>query len=103
MSGGQEALDREVALAGVVVEAEDARARLAFAELLGDRQAMVVGDPGALLVVPRPQRPRRFAMRHTERIEELDEALGLAMGADDYITKPFTFKDLKATIDLFLT
>src|SRR5690606_2788668 len=34
----------------------------------------------------------------TSKDEELDEALGLAMGADDYITKPFSQRLLIARI-----
>ena len=30
----------------------------------------------------------------TARTEEIDKLLGLGMGADDYITKPFSFKEL---------
>ena len=33
----------------------------------------------------------------TSKDEELDEALGLAMGADDYITKPFSPKSPSST------
>ena len=38
----------------------------------------------------------------TSRDEELDEALGLAMGADDYITKPFSLRLLVARIRAIL-
>lgn len=37
------------------------------------------------------------------KVEPRDKEKGIALGVKDYITKPFTFKDLKATIDLFLT
>jgi DNA-binding response OmpR family regulator len=38
----------------------------------------------------------------TSKDEELDEALGLAMGADDYITKPFSLNELNARIEAVL-
>src|SRR5687768_8914635 len=38
----------------------------------------------------------------TSKDEELDEALGLAMGADDYITKPFSQRLLIARIRAIL-
>jgi two-component system response regulator VicR len=34
----------------------------------------------------------------TAREEETDKVLGLEIGADDYITKPFSFRELKARI-----
>ena len=34
----------------------------------------------------------------TAREEEADKVLGLEIGADDYITKPFSFRELKARI-----
>src|SRR3954465_6285803 len=38
----------------------------------------------------------------TSKDEEIDEALGLAMGADDYITKPFSQRLLLARIGAIL-
>jgi two-component system response regulator ChvI len=38
----------------------------------------------------------------TSKDDELDEALGLAMGADDYITKPFSQRLLIARIRALL-
>src|SRR5688572_4879108 len=38
----------------------------------------------------------------TSKDEELDEALGLALGADDYITKPFSLRLLAARIRAIL-
>lgn len=34
----------------------------------------------------------------TSRVEEVDKVLGLEMGADDYITKPFSMKELLARV-----
>jgi DNA-binding response OmpR family regulator len=38
----------------------------------------------------------------TARAEELDELVGLAVGADDYMTKPFSVKVLLARLELLL-
>ncbi|MFX8277990.1 response regulator, partial [Acinetobacter baumannii] len=34
----------------------------------------------------------------TSKDDEIDEALGLKMGADDYITKPFSTRDMLARV-----
>lgn len=36
------------------------------------------------------------------KVEQKDKEQGIAIGAKDYVTKPFAFKDLQATIDKFL-
>src|SRR5690606_16688527 len=38
----------------------------------------------------------------TARAEEIDKLLGLEMGADDYITKPFSMRELAARIKAVL-
>ena len=38
----------------------------------------------------------------TARVQETDRALGLKLGADDYVTKPFSLKELKARIEAVL-
>ncbi|MCE9498903.1 MAG: response regulator transcription factor [Leptospira sp.] len=35
------------------------------------------------------------------RDEEIDRIMGLELGADDYITKPFSIRELKARVDVF--
>lgn len=35
------------------------------------------------------------------RNEEIDRIMGLELGADDYITKPFSIRELKARVDVF--
>ncbi|HNI96606.1 MAG TPA: response regulator transcription factor, partial [Leptospiraceae bacterium] len=37
----------------------------------------------------------------TARNEEIDRIMGLERGADDYITKPFSIRELKARVDSF--
>ncbi len=37
----------------------------------------------------------------TARNEEIDRIMGLELGADDYITKPFSIRELKARVDSF--
>ena len=36
------------------------------------------------------------------RDTEVDEAVGLELGADDYVTKPFTWRELAARIQAVL-
>lgn len=38
----------------------------------------------------------------TAKSDEIDQVVGLTVGADDYVTKPFSFKVLKARIDAVL-
>lgn len=38
----------------------------------------------------------------TAKSDEVDQVVGLTVGADDYVTKPFSFKVLKARIDAVL-
>jgi len=38
----------------------------------------------------------------TARSDEMDKILGLELGADDYLTKPFAFSELKARIEALL-
>jgi len=35
------------------------------------------------------------------RTEEIDRVMGLELGADDYITKPFSIRELRARVDVF--
>lgn len=37
----------------------------------------------------------------TARNEEIDRIMGLELGADDYITKPFSVRELKTRVDVF--
>jgi DNA-binding response OmpR family regulator len=38
----------------------------------------------------------------TSRVEELDRVLGLELGADDYLTKPFSLRELEARVKVLL-
>ena len=38
----------------------------------------------------------------TSKVEELDRVLGLEMGADDYLTKPFSLRELEARVKVLL-
>jgi len=38
----------------------------------------------------------------TARGQEIDKVLGLRLGADDYVTKPFSFMELRARVDAVL-
>jgi two-component system, OmpR family, alkaline phosphatase synthesis response regulator PhoP len=50
----------------------------------------------------REQNVRQPIMMLTSRSEELDKVLGLELGADDYITKPFGIRELQARIKALL-
>jgi DNA-binding response OmpR family regulator len=39
----------------------------------------------------------------TARDEEIDRVIGLEMGADDYLTKPFSMRELQARVKALLT
>ena len=38
----------------------------------------------------------------TARVEETDKVLGLELGADDYVTKPFSLRELTARVNALL-
>lgn len=50
----------------------------------------------------RAQKPDLPMLMLTARSEEFDKVLGLEMGADDYVTKPFSIRELTARIKALL-
>ncbi|GLX76892.1 DNA-binding response regulator [Thalassotalea insulae] len=46
----------------------------------------------------RQQKPEQVIMMLTSRNSELDRVLGLELGADDYMTKPFSIRELQARV-----
>lgn len=50
----------------------------------------------------RAKKPRQAIMFLTGRSDELDKVLGLELGADDYVTKPFSGRELAARIKALL-
>lgn len=50
----------------------------------------------------RKQKPQLPVMMLTSKAEELDKVVGLNLGADDYVTKPFTVAELFARINALL-
>jgi DNA-binding response OmpR family regulator len=46
----------------------------------------------------RAQHPLLYIIMLTARVEELDRVVGLEVGADDYITKPFSLQELVARV-----
>ncbi len=46
----------------------------------------------------RQQKPEQVIMMLTSRNSELDRVLGLELGADDYMTKPFSVRELQARV-----
>ncbi len=50
----------------------------------------------------RPQRPDLLILMLSARSSELDRVLGLELGADDYLTKPFSLRELGARVRALL-
>jgi len=46
----------------------------------------------------REQKPEQAIMMLTSRISEIDRVVGLELGADDYMTKPFSIRELQARV-----
>lgn len=90
-----------------VLQADDAERGLALVE--DERPALVVLDiglPGKMdgLEACRALRARGDVpvLMLTARDEELDRVLGLELGADDYVTKPFSPRELVARVRAIL-
>ena len=95
---------------------EQAGYRLSTAATAEDALALIRRDPPDLILldIGLPGMDGLDALRHfreqmdvpiiflTARRRELDEALGLELGADDYITKPFDLNVLQARIKTVL-
>ena len=112
----------------LVVDDEEALARLVATYLERDGfEVQVVGDGEAAVEAARTERPdvivldlmlpgidgieacrriRTFSDAYivmlTARVEELDVLIGLSVGADDYLTKPFSPRELVARINTML-
>jgi two-component system response regulator BaeR len=54
------------------------------------------------LRAPGPQRSRAAIVMVTARVEEIDRLLGLELGADDYICKPFSPREVVARVKAVL-
>ena len=103
-------MEDDRSIAGSVVEGltaegfEVAHAATGAAALLADGYDMVLLDLGLPDMdgrdVCRQLRQRSAApiIMLTARAEEFDRVLGLELGADDYVTKPFSFRELVARI-----
>ena len=50
----------------------------------------------------REQKPRVPILMLTAKSEEIDKVLGLELGADDYLTKPFSIRELIARVKAIL-
>ena len=51
----------------------------------------------------KPRTALSYVIMLTARAEETDKVVGLSMGADDYLTKPFSRRELEARIHNLLT
>ena len=70
----------------------------------GDRRRRTAGRAGRIRGVP-PARVRTASIpviMLTARDDEVDRVLGLELGADDYITKPFSARELVARVHAIL-
>ncbi len=50
----------------------------------------------------RAQRPEALIVMLTAKTAEIDRVLGLELGADDYVTKPFSLRELQARVKALL-
>lgn len=77
-----------------------------FRHLKPDLVVLDLGLPGLsgleLFGVMRRERPRQPVIMLTARGDEVDRVLGLEMGADDYVTKPFSPRELVARVKAVL-
>ena len=55
-----------------------------------------------LMAQPATARPRPAVLMVTARVEEIDRLLGLELGADDYICKPFSPREVVARVKAVL-
>lgn len=90
-----------------VLQAEDAEAGLAHIEREEPKVVVLdIGLPGTMdgleLCRRVSQRPGSGVLMLTARDEELDRVLGLELGADDYMTKPFSPRELVARVHAIL-
>ena len=59
---------------------------------------MLPGPPGTEVCQSLRERSDVPVIMLTARDSEVDRAVGLGLGADDYVTKPFTWRELLARI-----
>jgi two-component system alkaline phosphatase synthesis response regulator PhoP len=92
-----------------VVEAEDGAACLAM--VAREKPALIILDimlPGkdglevCRTLKSRPETAGVAVIMLTAKAEEIDTVLGLEMGADDYVTKPFSPRELTARVKAVL-
>jgi len=89
-----------------VVEASDGRAALAaFDRTSPDLvilDVMMPGGDGIEVLRELRRRSEVYVIMLTARAEETDRVVGLSVGADDYVTKPFGAKELVARVKAVL-
>lgn len=85
-----------------VAEAEDGASGLAEFDLSGADlvllDLMMPGMPGTEVCRQLRQRSNVAVIMVTARDSEVDKVVGLELGADDYVTKPFSHRELVARI-----
>jgi DNA-binding response OmpR family regulator len=89
-----------------VVEAADGRAALAAFERTSPDlvilDVMMPGGDGIEVLRELRRRSDVYVIMLTARAEETDRVVGLSVGADDYVTKPFGAKELVARVKAVL-
>jgi two-component system, OmpR family, response regulator RegX3 len=63
---------------------------------------MLPGPAGTEVCQSLRQRSSVPVIMLTTRDTEIDRAVGLALGADDYVTKPFSWRELRTRIQAVL-
>lgn len=63
---------------------------------------MLPGTPGTEVCQSLRERSDVPVIMMSARDTEIDSAVGLELGADDYVTKPFTWRELAARIQALL-
>ena len=103
----RELLRRDLGAEGVeVAEAADGDEALAMADRL--RPEVVIldvrlpGRDGFAILTELRRTSDAYVIMLTARAEEIDKVLGLSLGADDYVTKPFSAREVAARVKAVL-
>ena len=90
----------EVAVCATGADALEAFDRIGADLVLLDR--MLPGPPGTEVCQSLRERSDEPVIMLSAKDSEVDKAVGLELGADDYVTKPFSWRELDARIQAVL-